>query len=85
MYAAEEMSNEAAQGIKKNNEVLIKNIGRMGDIGIYLVDLDANLTVAQKLLGNIKRKMAKNKYILYGTLFVLLLVVVFIAYTYLSG
>jgi hypothetical protein len=32
MYEAEAMSNEAALGIKKNNEKLMKNITRMGDI-----------------------------------------------------
>lgn len=32
MYEAEAMSGEAVLGIKKNNEVLMKNITRMGDI-----------------------------------------------------
>ena len=45
---------------------------------------DANLTVAQKLLGSIKRKMAKNKYILYGTICVLVLVLIFVIYTYVA-
>ena len=44
--------------------------------------IDANLTVAQKLLGSIKRKMAKNKYILYGTVCMLVLVLIFVIYTY---
>ena len=37
MYEAEAMSNEAALGIKKNNEKLKKNIDRMGDIGTSLM------------------------------------------------
>ena len=32
MYEAAENSNEAAIGIKQNNEKLMKNIQRMGDI-----------------------------------------------------
>ena len=33
MYEAEDMSNQAALGIKQNNEKLMKNINRMGNIG----------------------------------------------------
>ena len=32
MYEMKEMSEEAAVGIKANNEKLMKNINRMGDI-----------------------------------------------------
>lgn len=32
MYENEAMSNEVALNLRKNNEVLIKNINRMGDI-----------------------------------------------------
>jgi hypothetical protein len=32
MYEIKEMSEEAAVGIKANNEKLMKNINRMGDI-----------------------------------------------------
>lgn len=39
MYEAEAMSNEAAQGIKKNNEKLMKNITRMGDISTTIHNL----------------------------------------------
>ncbi len=37
MYENEAMSNEAALGIKKNNEKLMKNINRLGDISTLLV------------------------------------------------
>lgn len=84
MYEAEAMSNEAATGIKKNNEKLMKNIMRMGDISIILNILDSQLTTAQKLLGSIKNKLNKNKYTLWATLFVLFLIVVFIIYTYIG-
>ena len=57
----------------------------MNDISINLLILDANLTVAQKLLGSIKKKMSKNKYILYGTLLVLALIVAFVIYTYVGS
>jgi t-SNARE complex subunit (syntaxin) len=40
--------------------------------------------VAQQLLGSIKKKLTKNKYTLYGTLFVLILLVVFVVYTYVA-
>ena len=33
MYENEAMSNEIAVNVKRNNEVLVKNINRMGDIG----------------------------------------------------
>lgn len=42
------------------------------------------MTMAQKLLGSIKKKMAKNKYTLWATIFILVLVVVFVIYTYLG-
>lgn len=61
----------------------MKNIERVGDISKYMFDLGNKLTVAQKLLGSIQKKMTKNKYTLWGTLFVLVLVVVFVIYTYL--
>ena len=35
MYEIKEMSEEAAVGIKANNEKLMKNINRMGDISKY--------------------------------------------------
>ena len=57
----------------------------MTDIGNYNHNKDANLTVAQKLLGSIKKKMKKNKYILCATLFVLILIVAFVIYTYVGG
>ena len=38
--------------------------------------------MAQKMLGSIQRKMKKNKYTLCATLFVLIIVVVFVIYTY---
>ena len=34
MYEMKEMSEEAAVGIKANNEKLMKNINRMGDISM---------------------------------------------------
>ena len=53
----------------------MKNIGRMDDI-------DNELTVAQKLIGSIHKKLRKNKMVLWGTVAVLTLVVVFVIYTY---
>ena len=53
----------------------MKNIGRMDDI-------DNELTVAQKLIGSIHKKLRKNKTVLWGTVAVLTLVVVFVIYTY---
>lgn len=35
MYENEELSNNAAQNIHRNNEVLVKNIHRMGDISTF--------------------------------------------------
>lgn len=82
MVEAEAMSNEAALGIKKNNEKLMKNITRMGDISTSASIWDNELTKAQKLLGSIKQKLNKNKYTLWATIFILFLVVVFVIYTY---
>jgi hypothetical protein len=62
-------------GLKANNEKLIKNINRMDDI-------DNELTVAQKLLGSIKKKFKKNKMILWFTIGILALVVAFVIWTY---
>ena len=35
MYENQQISNEVATNLKKNNETLIKNINRMGDISKY--------------------------------------------------
>ena len=78
------MSNEAANGIKMNNEKLMKNITKIGDISKFPWYVDNQLTVAQKLLGSIKKKLSKNKYTLWATLFVLALVVIFVVYTYVA-
>ena len=68
--------------MRKNNEVLVKNINRMDDISKAFPYLDNELTVAQKILGSIKKKMRKNKLIMCGTLAFLLLVVMLIIYSY---
>ena len=60
----------------------MKNITRMGDISTLSPITDNELTKAQKLLGSIKQKLNKNKYTLWATIFILLLVVVFVIYTY---
>ncbi len=75
MYENEMISNEVAIGIKKNNEVLAKNINRMGDI-------NGQLNVAQKLLGSIKNKMRKNKLVMWGTFAFLFFVLLLILYSY---
>jgi hypothetical protein len=53
----------------------MKNIARMDDIG-------NQLTIAQRLLGSIKKKFRKNKMILWITLGILALVVAFVIWTY---
>ena len=53
----------------------MKNINRMDDIG-------NELTIAQRLIGSIHKKLRKNKFVLWGTIAVLILVAVFIVYTY---
>ena len=53
----------------------MKNINRMDDI-------NSELTIAQKLIGSIHKKLRKNKIVLWGTIAVLILVVVFVIYTY---
>jgi len=60
----------------------MKNITRMGDISTLSPITDNELTKAQKLLGSIKQKLNKNKYTLWATIFILLLVIVFVIYTY---
>ena len=52
--------------------------------GACPLHLDNQLTVAQKLLGSIKKKMTKNKYTLWGTLLLLAAVVIFVIYTYIA-
>lgn len=54
----------------------------MDDISTRLIIVDNELTVAQKVLGSIKQKMRKNRFILYGTGAFLFAVVIFIIYTY---
>lgn len=80
------MSNQVATGIKRNNEILIKNINRMGDISIIIfLFLDNELTVAHKLLNSIKNKFRKNKLIMWGTIGFLLFVLVLVIYSYFAG
>ena len=45
-------------------------------------DINSELTIAQKLIGSIHKKLRKNKMVLWGTIGVLILVVVFVIYTY---
>lgn len=80
------MSNQVATGIKRNNEILIKNINRMGDISIIIfLSLDNELTVAHKLLNSIKNKFRKNKLIMWGTIGFLIFVLVLVIYSYFGG
>lgn len=80
------MSNQVATGIKRNNEILIKNINRMGDISIIIfLYLDNELTVAHKLLNSIKNKFRKNKLIMWGTIGFLIFVLVLVIYSYFGG
>lgn len=80
------MSNQVATGIKRNNEILIKNINRMGDISIIIfLFLDNELTVAHKLLNSIKNKFRKNKLIMWGTIGFLIFVLVLVIYSYFGG
>lgn len=85
MYENEEMSNQVAVNLRKNNENLIKNINRMGDISINYLILDQELTVAHKLLNSIKTKLRKNKLVMYGTLGFLVLILIFVVYSYVGG
>lgn len=62
----------------------MKNITRMGDISTLFSNLDNQLTMAQKLLGSIKKKLTKNKYTLWGTIAILCAVMIFVIYTYLG-
>ena len=79
------MSNQVAVNLRKNNENLIKNINRMGDISIIYLILDQELTVAHKLLNSIKTKLRKNKLVMYGTLAFLVLILIFVIYSYVGG
>ena len=85
MYENEEMSNQVAVNLRKNNENLIKNINRMGDISTHYLILDQELTVAHKLLNSIKTKLRKNKLVMYGTLGFLVLILIFVVYSYVGG
>ena len=71
--------------MRKNNDILVKNINRMDDISKAFPYLDNELTVAQKLLGSIKKKMRKNKLIMCGTLAFLLVIVMLIIYSHVKG
>lgn len=45
-------------------------------------DINNELTVAQKLIGSIHKKLRKNTFVLWGTIGILILVVIFVIYTY---
>lgn len=45
-------------------------------------DIDGELTIAQRLIGSIKKKFRKNKMILWVTIGILVLVVAFVIWTY---
>lgn len=47
-------------------------------------DIGNELTAAQKLLGSIKKKFRKNKMVLWFTIGILVLVVVFVIWTYIK-
>ena len=53
----------------------MKNIARMDDI-------DSELTVAQRLIGSIQKKLRKNKMVMWLTIGILVLVVAFVIWTY---
>ena len=53
----------------------MKNIARMDDI-------DSELTIAQRLIGSIQKKLRKNKMVLWLTIGILVLVVAFVIWTY---
>lgn len=75
MYENEAMAQQAAVGLKTNNQKLMKNIARMDDI-------DSELTVAQRLIGSIQKKLRKNKMVMWLTIGILVLVVAFVIWTY---
>jgi len=54
------MSNEAALGIKQNNEKLMKNITKLGDISILYLIFRQSVDSCSKIVGFYKAKNVKK-------------------------
>lgn len=77
------MNDQISTNLKQQTDVLLNARGKMDTISTKVVEfLDAELTVAHKLLNNIKSKLEKNKRVMWAVALLFILAAAFVIYTY---
>jgi len=83
MYENLGMNDQISTNLKQQTDVLLNARGKMDTISTKVVEfLDAELTVAHKLLNNIKSKLEKNKRVMWAVALLFILAAAFVIYTY---
>ena len=75
MYENLGMNDQISTNLKQQTDVLLNARGKMDTI-------NAELTVAHKLLNNIKSKLEKNKRVMWAVALLFILAAAFVIYTY---